>query len=61
MKLNDGIEVFYLVLKRYWKSMENGFWKRVATLYESGRVAQAGGDGRRRPRVTLWKEHRKLV
>jgi len=23
MKVNDGIESFRLVLKRYWKSMEN--------------------------------------
>jgi len=31
--VNDGIKVFNLVLKRCWKSMENGFWKCVGTLF----------------------------
>jgi len=26
------LKSFNLVLKRYWKSMENGFWKCVGTL-----------------------------
>jgi len=32
MKLGDGIIVFKLILKRYWKSMENCFKKCVGTL-----------------------------
>ena len=32
MKGSNGIELFNLVLKRHWKSMENDFQKCVRTL-----------------------------
>jgi len=32
MKRGNGIEFLNLALKRYWKSMENDFWKCVGNL-----------------------------
>jgi len=33
MKIMMVLKFFNVVLRRYWKSTETGFWKCVGTLY----------------------------